>query len=197
MPQELCQNLYADARKSSVQFLSLFLSVYYEENSNSIPHISDRHVKELLQEYQQKTDDNSHLVSPDSGGACAPIIDNNTYEKYEKSNPAHGDKMFHHFLSKIQMNPGQILRYSREVEPPILLHPIQGMQFKCGYCQGDAVFEFQILPTIIPKLKLFGDPKNCARQEFGTILVFTCQKSCWTTDTNVRYETVVLQKEIY
>lgn len=31
-------------------------------------------------------------------------------EKYEKSLPAHGDKMFYQFVTKIQANPGQVLR---------------------------------------------------------------------------------------
>lgn len=31
-------------------------------------------------------------------------------EKYEKSIPAHGDKMFYQFVTKIQANPGQIMR---------------------------------------------------------------------------------------
>lgn len=31
-------------------------------------------------------------------------------ERYEKGVPAHGDVTFHHFVSVIQQNPGQILR---------------------------------------------------------------------------------------
>ncbi|KAJ3627162.1 hypothetical protein MTP99_014561 [Tenebrio molitor] len=193
LPQDLCQNIHADPRKSSLfQFVSSFMNVWEETSSAS--NISDRHVKELLQEYQQKNDD-LNLMSPDSGGASAQITDN-VYEKYEKSNPAHGDKMFHHFLSKIQMNPTQILRYNRDGDS-LLLYPLQGFQNKCSFCQGDVIFEFQILPTIIPKLKLTGDAKQCSRLEFGTVLVFTCRKSCWSTDTNLRHETVVVQSEIY
>ncbi|RZC33517.1 programmed cell death protein 2-like, partial [Asbolus verrucosus] len=187
LPQDLCQNMHSDPRKSSLlQFVSSFLAVW-EETSNASS-ISDRHVKELLQEYQQKNEDDVNLLSPDSGGASAEMTDN-AFEKYEKSNPAHGDKMFHHFLSKIQMNPSQILRYHRDSDSPLLLYPLQGLQNKCSYCQGDTVFEFQLLSTIIPKLKLVADAKNCPRLEFGTVLIFTCRKSCWSTDTNLRYET--------
>ncbi|KYB29229.1 programmed cell death protein 2-like [Tribolium castaneum] len=186
--------LHGDPRKSSLfQFISSFMGVWEETAGAST--ISDRHVKELLQEYQQKNEDDMNLVSPDTGGASAQIADN-VYEKYEKSNPAHGDKMFHHFLSKIQMNPSQILRYNRD-SAPLLLYPLQGLQTTCNYCKGDLVFEFQVLPTIIPKLKLVGDAKHCSRLEFGTVLVFTCRKSCWSTDTNTRHETVIVQSEVY
>lgn len=58
-------------------------------------------------------------------------------------------------------------------------------------------FEFQLIPTIISKLKLVTDPKPCARLEFGTILVYTCRKSCWSTDTTFRVETVIFQAEAY
>lgn len=35
-------------------------------------------------------------------------IDNS--EEYERDNPLHGNELFHHFLTKIQYNPGQIIR---------------------------------------------------------------------------------------
>lgn len=85
------------------------MTVWEETAGGSSSTVSDRHVKELLQEYQQKKEEKANLSSPEGGGAAAPAGDTE-YEKYEKSNPAHGDKMFHHFLSKVQANSGQILR---------------------------------------------------------------------------------------
>ncbi|XP_057665624.1 programmed cell death protein 2-like [Diorhabda carinulata] len=190
LPQDICQS---DSRRiSSIQFSPYFMAVWEETPDKQLANVSDRHVKELLQDYQQKNDDNSYLLSPEGGVTEG----GEGYEKYEKSNPAHGDKMFHQFLSKIQSNPGQILRYSRE-SSPILLYPLQETMKKCQYCQGDLVFEFQILSTIISKLKLSTDPKQIARLEFGTVLVYTCRKSCWSSDTIFRTETVILQKELY
>ncbi|CAG9837347.1 unnamed protein product [Diabrotica balteata] len=190
LPQDICQ---LDTRRSSlIQFSPYFMSVWEETQEKQSGNVSDRHVKELLQDYQQKNDDNLHLVSPEGGGAAG----GEEFEKYEKSNPAHGDKMFHHFLSKIQSNPGQILRYSRE-SVPLFIYPLQEAPKKCQYCQGDLVFEFQVIPTIISKLKLITDPKQIARLEFGTVLVYTCRKSCWSSDTTFRLETVILQSELY
>ncbi|KAJ8933395.1 hypothetical protein NQ314_014035 [Rhamnusium bicolor] len=110
LPQDVCQNIQSDSRRSSLlQFTPYFMSVWDEIGHSNTSVISDRHVKELLQEYQQKNEENTNLSSPEGGGAAGPDVDAG-FEKYEKSNPAHGDKMFHHFLSKIQANSGQVLR---------------------------------------------------------------------------------------
>lgn len=89
-----------------------------------------------------------------------------------------------------------IFRYDRE-SSPLLPYPIPDVGNRCQYCQGDLVFEFQILPTIISKLKLVTDSEKCDRLEFGTLLVYTCRKSCWDADNSIRIEHVILQKETY
>lgn len=110
LPHDVCQNFQSDSRRSSLlQFTPYFMSVWEETANSTSSIISDRHVKELFQEYQQRKDGKMNLSSPEGGGAAALEGDTGV-EKYEKSNPAHGDKMFHHFLSKIQANSGQILR---------------------------------------------------------------------------------------
>lgn len=110
LPHDVCQNFQSDSRRSSLlQFTSYFLTVWEESGGNSSSTITDRHVKELLQEYQQRKEEKTNLSSPEGGGAAA-LEGDTEFEKYEKSNPAHGDKMFHYFLSKVQSNSGQILR---------------------------------------------------------------------------------------
>jgi len=45
---------------------------------------------------------------------------------YEKVLPRHGDEYSHKFISTIQRNPGQILRYGRNSsEPPLLFQPLE------------------------------------------------------------------------
>lgn len=83
------------------------------------------------------------------------------------------------------------------MDQALLLQPLHDLPKKCQYCDSDLTFEFQLVPTIISKLKLISDQKHCTRLEFGTVLIFTCKKSCWDTDTNARLETVILQSEIY
>lgn len=105
VPQELFQ--LVSRGQSVVQFTPHFMSVWEEASEKYPTKISDSHVKELLQDYQQKNIESSELTSVDNDEESLSM---KNFEKYEKSHPAHGDKMFHRFLSKIQMNPGQILR---------------------------------------------------------------------------------------
>ncbi|CAG9853972.1 unnamed protein product [Phyllotreta striolata] len=189
VPHDICRS--GSRRASLVQFSPCFVAVWEESNEKLTANITDRHVKDLLQEYQQKHEENLVLGGSPEGGGVAE-----GGEGYEKSHPAHGDKMFHHFLTKIQSTPGQILRYGRE-SSPLLLYPIQESQKKCQYCQGDLVFEFQLIPTIISKLRLVTDAKQVPRLEFGTVLVYTCRKSCWASEAAARVETVIMQSEVY
>ena len=96
------------------QFASSFISVGEEElpSSPTITPISE-HVRELLQEYQQNGDDGVKMFSPEQEKFMAQDQGEQfTQEKYEKSIPTHGDRMFHHFVSRIQKHPGQILRWA-------------------------------------------------------------------------------------
>lgn len=125
---------------SNIEHLSLrsyFIAVDEERKQsygvNNMP-MAD-HVFKLMQEYQGKDDSKyefnqyyflkmtPHLVfsisevrtSPNSPGNGAPAgggfaKGGEVEEKYEKGIPVHGDIIFHNFLSRIQENPGQILR---------------------------------------------------------------------------------------
>lgn len=183
LPQELCQN--TPSKQQILQFIPHFISVYEENinNSNSI----DSRVKELLHEYQHENE----IETPETGDSSSDVP-----EKYEKSNPAHGDKIFHSFLMRIKQNPGQILRYNREGDP-LLIYPLQEIPRKCQYCQSEMVFEFQILSTLISKLRLPMDGKEGARLEYGNVLIYTCRQSCWSSNSTIQQEAVVVQIEMY
>ncbi|XP_037816060.1 programmed cell death protein 2-like [Lucilia sericata] len=164
----------------------------YEQYGGSL---SAEHIRELYQEYK-KQDESAH--SPNSGVAAGGSggvggVAAEDQEGYEKALPAHGDLMFHHFLSTIQQNPGQVLRYSRDTLP-LLISPLQEPTPKCPNCNGDTICEVQILSTLIPKLKMLQNNEN-APLEYGNVLVFTCLKSCWDTPDKMRYEKVIVQVE--
>lgn len=137
-------------------------------------------------------------TSPDSpmgqgavGGVDPAPID---LELYEKGVPIHGDLMFHNFMSKIQENPGQILRYSRNA-PPILIAPLKELLPPiCQHCGHELLCEVQILPTIIEKLRLDATGE-IVPIEFGNAMVWTCVKSCWDTPDRMRTEHVLVQQE--
>lgn len=194
LPPGLCSAQSKQIMKK-IEFCPIFISIDEEEpcNSNSM----NEHIRDLLNEYQQEHGD---LKSPgtlnelnDEGNSGVAL------EKYEQSAPIHGDRMFHYFISKIQMNPGQVLRYSRGNPNPLLIGPVTELPNRCKYCKGGMVFEMQILPTLIPKLKLasFGNTSNTAHLEFGNIMIFTCDNSCWNNDGGGREEAILLQSERY
>ncbi|KAK6626588.1 hypothetical protein RUM44_009062 [Polyplax serrata] len=167
-----------------ISFSSFFISVA-EEGTTSC---NSDHIRELILEYQRNNGDvlfhGSHQHRDENEAAA---------EDYEKAIPAHGDKMFHHFLNRIQKNPGQILRYNREGDSPLLFYPLRDVPRKCSHCNGEATFEMQLLPTLIPKLQ-FPDEEE-TRVEFGTVLIYTCKKSCWSSDDKIKFERVIVQVE--
>lgn len=88
----------------SLIFTEIFVSVDEEDCNSHVP----QHVRDLLLEYQQSNPDSLPHSPINSGSGKAT---DTTLEKYEKGIPVHGDEMFHDFMSRLQMNPGQILRY--------------------------------------------------------------------------------------
>ncbi|CAG9772430.1 unnamed protein product [Ceutorhynchus assimilis] len=178
-------------------FLAYFLSVYPEEPDTLLVPALDDHVKELLSDYQRKDADFLLSHNKDSKNKGKPEGDvEMAAEEYEKSHPLHGDKMFHHFVTKIKSNPEQVLRYCREGSP-LLLYPLQEPLKKCKHCQKELVFEFQLIPTIISKLRLECDANHLNRLDFGTVLIYTCKNSCWGANDAFKEEIVVVQKETF
>lgn len=87
--------------------------------------------------------------------------------------------------------------YSRD-SLPLLASPLPDQRppvTACANCAGPLLCEVQLLPTVIPKLR-FAVNGDAAPMEFGNVLVFTCQKSCWDTPDRMRFELVVVQPEI-
>ncbi|XP_017000330.2 programmed cell death protein 2-like [Drosophila takahashii] len=149
------------------------------------------HIRDLYQEYKLRDGEAAH--SPTGGGASGSGEAGEEYESYEKALPAHGDIVFHNFITTIQQNPGQLLRYSRDALP-LLVAPLTEPLPKCQNCKGETICEVQLLPTLIPKLRFQVNGCN-APIEYGNVLVFTCLKSCWDTPDLMRYEQIVVQSE--
>ncbi|XP_033225155.1 programmed cell death protein 2-like [Belonocnema kinseyi] len=179
---------HADSR-STLTFTEIFISIFEEYSHAEVP----QHVRDLFSEYQRNDPDS--LVAPESSGDAK--MSEGGAEKYEKSVPKHGDEMFHELFMQMQKNPGQILRYSRDNSAPLLLYPMGGCVGRCRHCGDEMTFELQVLPTIIPKLRLQprSDLKLNFQLEFGTVLVFTCVRSCWSPTDSYREEHVIVQAE--
>ncbi|KAH8331138.1 hypothetical protein KR067_012059 [Drosophila pandora] len=161
-----------------------------EEFENYGGALSMDHIRDLYQEYKLRDGDAASSPTGAAVGSGEPGEEN---ESYEKAIPAHGDFVFHNFITTIQQNPGQVLRYSRDALP-LLVAPLKEPLPKCQNCRGETICEVQLLPTLIPKLR-FQQNGCSAPIEFGNVLVFTCLKSCWDTPDLMRYEHVVVQSE--
>lgn len=73
-----------------------------ERISPALSPSNEEHIQELMSHVQISADEAADV----SGHQRSPGIE----EHYEKTLPAHGDKLFHQFVSRISANPGQILR---------------------------------------------------------------------------------------
>lgn len=98
-------------------------------------------------------------------------------EKYEKSAFQKQDTVFHKFLKRISLCHEQILRYSWNGNPLYMSSPDAASQPpSCPHCGAQRVFEFQLMPALVAMLQ---GSKTDMLLEFGTILIFTCERSCW------------------
>lgn len=85
-------------------------------------------------------------------------------------------------------------RYSRNASP-LLISPLSEPVPSCQNCGGELICELQIIPTVIPTLRL-----ECNDEvvpiEFGNVLVYTCARSCWDTPDKSRQEVCIVQREL-
>ncbi|XP_055696321.1 programmed cell death protein 2-like [Lutzomyia longipalpis] len=182
------QNNVLSSDQVNLTLRSFFITV--DEEVKSTQENTD-HIRDLIHEYQKKDDDLKKSPEGASAGEKRGEMLGDG-EHYEKGIPAHGDVLFHAFITRIQENPGQIIRYSRNTVPLLISYLKESIP-KCTYCGSDLICEVQVLPTIIPHLQL----ENCDATpiEFGTVLIYTCSKSCWDTPDKMRIETCIVQQE--
>jgi len=180
-------HLFSVASRKTVTMTGLRLVPHYiwvEEEGFSPPPLSE-HERQLLLEYKAK--EAVEGVTGEAGGKAEA-------DTYEQERPSHGDEYFHKLVTVIQNNPGQILRYSRESgNPPVFLGPLKEKVKPCKSCGGENVFEMQLLPSMVHKLmipELEGSPI-----EFGTVIIYSCKQSCWSSDSKPKTEQIVVQGE--
>ncbi|MBN3281460.1 PDD2L protein, partial [Polyodon spathula] len=110
-------------------------------------------------------------------------------EKYEKTKATHGDEIFHKFMKKISLCQEQVLRYSRNGQPLFITAPLSNMKQMvpcCRSCGSLRRFEFQIMPALVGMLKSIN--ADGLTVEFGTVLIYTCEKSCWSPSNQTPLE---------
>ncbi|KAM9807929.1 programmed cell death protein 2-like [Neosynchiropus ocellatus] len=166
----------SEAGVAAPEFREFFISVMEESDLDGDDEELG-HAQQLLKEYETREGVMVGDLAEDDDGSCAE-------EGYEKMSTRHGDIAFSRFMKRISPCPQQILRYCRGSEPLFISPPPPGMPQllpSCGSCGGDRTFEMQLMPTLVSLLKRSDRNGKEAELEFGTVLVYTCKSSCWTS----------------
>ncbi|XP_015266585.1 PREDICTED: programmed cell death protein 2-like isoform X2 [Gekko japonicus] len=147
------------------------------------------HAQKLLKEYQQREGVNLELLMSESN-----MVDS-LGEKYEKSDVEKRDEVFHKFMKRIAPCQEQILRYSWGGQPLLITCPSSDIKTAvppCHNCKSKRIFEFQLMPALVNMLK--NRDKDWS-VEFGTALIYTCEKSCWPVNHPVPLEEFIFVQE--
>ncbi|XP_004600770.2 programmed cell death protein 2-like [Sorex araneus] len=167
------------------QFLPYYICVVDEDDYRDSGALD--HAHSLLREYQRREGiDMEELLSQSFSSK-----DN---EKYEKTTIKSGDKIFYKFMKRISVCQEQILRYSWSGEPLFLTCPPSVVSDlpACSHCGGQRTFEFQLMPALVSVLS---GAHSGLSVEFGTVLIYTCEKSCWPLNHQTPMEEFCVMQE--
>ncbi|KAM3828869.1 programmed cell death protein 2-like isoform 2-T2 [Vipera latastei] len=169
------------------EFQPYYISVVDEEDYLCWDDLD--HAQRLLKEYQQREDvDLERLMS-------AGYTTDGSGEKYEKNEAEKKNQIFYKFMKRISSCQEQILRYSWNGQPLFITHPSADLQTRvppCNNCKSKRIFEFQLMPALVNMLKT---RENDTSIEFGTAVVYTCEKSCWIAGCSSPLEEFVFVQE--
>ncbi|XP_038662137.1 programmed cell death protein 2-like [Scyliorhinus canicula] len=170
--QEKAQGMGLVTQTPVPAFQPFYISVMEEEERSLATGFS--HEQKLLREYQQREGVNVEEL------AVSSCEDEGVTEKYEKVKARHGDRTFVKFMKRISSCPEQILRYCWNGSPLLISSPTMAFESAmpvCETCASPRVFEFQLMPALVNMLKSAATEE--ASVEFGTVLIYTCERSCW------------------
>ncbi|XP_027797243.1 programmed cell death protein 2-like isoform X3 [Marmota monax] len=106
------------------------------------------------------------------------VVDEDDYRDLVSLDHAHS--LLRDYQQREGIGMEQLLsqRYSWSGEPLFLTCPTSEITDipACSHCGGQRIFEFQLMPALISMLQSANLDLSV---EFGTILVYTCEKSCW------------------
>ncbi|XP_046578632.1 LOW QUALITY PROTEIN: programmed cell death protein 2-like [Haliotis rubra] len=181
--------LLKSSASQSTPLLSYHLNVFDEPSSDVTDEI---HVAKMLKDYERAERVDVRSLADDDrepkGGKKSASV-----EKYEKTELKHGDKCFHKFMKRIKRCPEQVIRYYLGGTPlPISASPM--VPRPCPVCGAARVFELQLVPSLVPYL--CQEKEQGPVLEFGTVLVYTCSRSCWEEALQEpREELVIVQSD--
>ncbi|KAJ2553751.1 hypothetical protein GGH95_005616, partial [Coemansia sp. RSA 1836] len=110
------------------------------------------------------------------------------------------DRAFLLFQRKIQKSPDQVIRYTRSSESsePLFVSDTGKPEARdsvpdCELCGAAREFEFQIMPQMLNYLSV--DSADPTSVDWGTLLVYTCPKSCSSTSAASAYASEVVYRQ--
>lgn len=177
------QDLSLTELKELPVFCPFFISVGEESDLCGEDKDLDR-AQKLLREYEKREGTTVVGELEESGGGGGG------QEKYEKTGARHGDAVFSRFMKTISLCPEQILRYCRDGNPLFVAKPPSSMAQvvpPCSRCGGPRTFELQLMPALVSLLRRTEGSVE-VELEFGTVLVYTCMDSCWTSGSRTPVE---------
>nr|XP_046249854.1 programmed cell death protein 2-like [Scatophagus argus] len=177
------QDLSLGAPQEDVPILRPFFISVVEESDLGGGEDDLHHAQQLLREYERREGVAVAQLDDKVGGGGGE-------EKYEKTEARHGDAVFSRFMKRISLCPQQILRYCHGGKPLFISKPPANMAqvvSACSSCGGPRSFELQLMPALVSLLQRT-DADGEAELEFGTVLVYTCTKSCWAAGSQSAVE---------
>ncbi|XP_077868652.1 programmed cell death protein 2-like [Saccoglossus kowalevskii] len=143
-------------------FVGFYIAVFEEEDDVNEEEVND-HEKQLVTEYEEREGISLSDLQTCAASTCSAKSEGK--EKYEKIVAKHGDKTFQKYLKRISLCPEQCIRYQWNGTPLLMTSSWSDSDVpKCQYCGVNRIFELQIMPAIIPILKLQpyqGNYNNC------------------------------------
>ncbi|XP_021095413.1 programmed cell death protein 2-like isoform X2 [Heterocephalus glaber] len=147
----------------------------------------------------------AHSAPPGEGMAISPtvlqflpyyicVVDEDDYRDFASLDHAHSLLKDYQQREGVDMEQLLSQRYSWSGEPLFLTHPILEVSEvpACNYCGGQRTFEFQLMPALVSMLR---NANSDLLVEFGTVLVYTCEKSCWPQNHQTPMEEYCITQE--
>ncbi|XP_078006231.1 programmed cell death protein 2-like isoform X4 [Phascolarctos cinereus] len=123
------------------------------------------------------------------------VVDEEDYTNFVDTN--HAQKLLQEYRQRegIELDLLIAQRYSWNGQPLFITCPSSDATGipSCSNCGSCRVFEFQLMPALVSMLK---NTLLDISVEFGTVLIYTCQKSCWPANhQNPVEEFCVIQED--
>lgn len=156
--------------------------------------------RSLLSAYSGTDDLDAYLKELYSAASSGDVDSDEAAEDGEEEESL-DDKFFSKFVRQLNACPEQILRYNWNGKPlfaasadPEALALVK----VCATCGGPSQFELQITPSLFYQMRPFAPEVKATLCDanVATVLVYSCQRSCWTDDSmQWREENCLVQGE--